>query len=119
MKVYTYKNCSTCQNAVKWLRRAAIEFEEIPIRETPPSLDELRAMLAAQKGDLRPLFNTSGQDYRSLGLKDKLPTMTPDAALALLHQNGNLVKRPFLIDTARGIYLTGFREEVWAKALAS
>jgi arsenate reductase len=118
MKVYTYKNCSTCQNAMKWLRRASIEFEELPIRETPPSLEELRAMLDAQGGDLRPLVNSAGQDYRALGLKDQLPTMSPEAALQLLHQNGNLVKRPFLIDTARGIHLTGFREEAWAKALA-
>ena len=117
MKIYTYKNCSTCRDAVKWLRGAAIAFEELPIRETPPSLAELRAMLAAQDGDLRPLFNTSGQDYRALGLKDKLPELSPDEALELLSQNGNLIKRPFLIDTQREVYLTGFREETWANRL--
>jgi arsenate reductase-like glutaredoxin family protein len=73
MKLYTYQACSTCKAAVKWLRSRGIAFDEIPIRETPPTLAELRAMLAAHSGELRPLFNTSGLDYRALGLKDKLP----------------------------------------------
>jgi arsenate reductase len=113
MKVYTYKNCSTCRDAVKWLREHAISFEELPIRETPPSLEELRAALVAFGGDPRPLFNTSGQDYRALGLKDKLPAMSADEALALLAANGNLVKRPFVIDSKRGILLTGFKPAEW------
>lgn len=117
MKLYTYQACSTCRAAVKWLRTQGIAFEEIPIRATPPSLSELRAMLAAHGGQLRPLFNTSGQDYRALGLKDKLPAMSSDEALELLAQNGNLVKRPFAIDVKRKIYLTGFNEAVWAEAL--
>jgi arsenate reductase len=117
MKLYTYQACSTCRSAVKWLRANGIVFNEIPIRETPPSVAELRAMLDAHGGQLRPLFNTSGQDYRALGLKDKLPAMSTDEALALLAQNGNLVKRPFAIDTKRGICLTGFQEEAWEAAL--
>ena len=117
MKLYTYQGCSTCKAAVKWLRARGIAFDEIPIRETPPTLAELRAMLAAHGGELRPLFNTSGLDYRALGLKDKLPAMTQDEALKLLSTTGNLVKRPFAIDTKRGIHLTGFHEEAWAAAL--
>ena len=117
MKLYTYQACSTCRAAVKWLRARGISFDEIPIRETPPSLTELRAMLAAHGGELRPLFNTSGQDYRALGLKDKLPAMSKDEALKLLSETGNLVKRPFAMDAKRGICLTGFKEEEWAKAL--
>lgn len=118
MKLYAYQGCSTCRNAIKWLRVHDIAFNEIPIRETPPAMAELRAMLKAHEGQLRPLFNTSGQDYRALGLKDKLPHMSTDEALQLLSTNGNLVKRPFAIDVKRGIHLTGFREEEWTAALA-
>jgi arsenate reductase (glutaredoxin) len=117
MKLYTYQACSTCKTAVKWLRSRGISFQELPIREVPPSLTELRAMLAAHGGQLRPLFNTSGQDYRALALKEKLPTMTADEALQMLSTHGNLVKRPFAIDTKKGICLTGFQEEVWAQSL--
>lgn len=118
LKVFAYSGCSTCKNALKWLKSHAIPFEEIAIRETPPSLAELRAMLAAHNGDLRRLFNVSGQDYRALGLKDKLPGMTIDGALKLLSENGNLVKRPFAIDARNKIHLVGFKEDEWQAALA-
>jgi arsenate reductase (glutaredoxin) len=115
MKIHTYANCDTCRKAVKWLRANGLAFEEIPIRETPPSPDELQLMLACYDGDLRKLFNTSGQDYRALGIKDKLADLSPDEAISLLAGNGNLIKRPFLLNGDRS--LVGFKEEEWARAL--
>jgi arsenate reductase len=117
LKVYAYSGCSTCKNALKWLKQHAIACTEIAIRETPPSMAELKAMLAAHEGDLRKLFNVSGMDYRSLGLKDKLPAMSTDAALQLLAENGNLVKRPFAIDAKKQVHLVGFKEPEWQAAL--
>ena len=116
LRVYAYKNCDTCRKALKFLRASGIAFEEIPIRETPPGEAELRSMLAAQDGQLRKLFNTSGGDYKALGLSAKLPAMAPDEALALLTSNGNLVKRPFAIGD--GIHLVGFDESRWREAFA-
>jgi arsenate reductase len=118
IRFYGYSGCSTCKTALKWLKARGIVHEERAIRETPPTLAELKAMLAAHDGDLRPLFNTSGQDYRALGLKDKLPRLSTEEALKLLASNGNLVKRPFVMDAARGLYLTGFKEEVWERAIS-
>ena len=117
LKVYQYSGCSTCKNALKWLKQHAIPFQEIAIRDTPPALTELKAMLAAFEGDLRRLFNTSGMDYRALGLKDKLPAMSTDDALKMLSENGNLVKRPFAIDAKGGIHLVGFKAAEWEAAL--
>jgi len=113
--VYTLAQCSTCRDATRWLRAHRIQFVEKPIRETPPALAELRAMLAHQRGELRRLFNSSGLEYRALGLKDKLPAMSEAGALALLAGNGSLVKRPFLIGPKIG--LLGFDETAWARAL--
>lgn len=115
ISVYAYKGCDTCRKALKWLAEQGIPHEVKAIRETPPSVGELRAALAAFGGDLRPLFNTSGGDYRELGLKDKLPSMTADEAVALLAANGNLVKRPFV--TGKGIALAGFKPDEWARVL--
>ena len=116
LKLYIYQGCSTCRDALKWLKQHAIPFEEVAIRETPPTLPELRAMLDAHDGDLRRLFNTSGLDYRALGLKDKLPAMSTDEALQLLSTNGNLVKRPFAIDSTHKVHLVGFKVESWSQA---
>jgi len=116
LKIYTYKACSTCRNAIAWLKQHGIEFEEHPIRETPPTEAELASMLKA-RGSLGALFNTSGQDYRAMGIKDRLATLTPKEAFALMRETGNLVKRPFAIDDRNGVHLTGFKEDEWAKVL--
>jgi len=115
LEIYTYSGCDTCRQAVKYLQARKIPFHEIPIRETPPSLAELRAMRKAQ-GDLRKLFNTAGADYRALGLSKKLPTLEEPDALLLLAENGNLVKRPFLIGD--NIHLTGFKKDEWDEAIS-
>ena len=64
---------------------------------------------------LTRFFNTSGQLYRSLGLKDKLPAMSREEQLDLLSGDGMLVKRPILI--GKDFVLVGFREEQWRAAL--
>jgi arsenate reductase len=115
LKIYTYAHCDTCRRATKWLRTQGLAFTEVAIRETPPSIAELRTLLAAQGGVLRRLFNTSGRDYRGQGLGEKLPAMSETEALALLARNGNLVKRPFLLGP--GAALAGFDEKAWAAAL--
>jgi arsenate reductase len=118
LKIHTYKTCSTCKNATTWLRAQGIDFEELPIRETPPTMRELQIMLNAYEGKIRTILNTSGLDYRALGLKDKLDGMNADAVLILLTENGNLIKRPFAIDEERRLFLVGFREEKWKQAFA-
>jgi arsenate reductase len=112
LTVYAYKGCDTCRKALKFLAEKKITHEVVPIRERPPTIDELRRMLAIY-GDVRKLFNTSGQDYKALALKDKLPQMSVEDALSLLHQNGNLVRRPFVLTAAGG--LIGFKEEEWRR----
>jgi len=111
---YAYKGCDGCRKARKWLIAKEIPFEEIPVREQPPSIKELQQ--GAKKLGLKALFNTSGMDYRQLGMKDKLPSMSETEALQTLHECGNLVKRPFVI--GENIALTGFKEAVWAKTLS-
>jgi len=115
LKAYTYSKCDTCRKAVKFLREKGDAFKEIPIRETPPSIDELRTMLTSQDGQLRKLFNTSGADYKAQGLSSKLPNMSTDDALQLLASNGNLVKRPFVVGD--GVHLVGFDESKWSEVL--
>tara|TARA_R110002111_G_scaffold180943_1_gene246539 strand:- start:2 stop:352 length:351 start_codon:yes stop_codon:yes gene_type:complete len=115
MKIYTYKNCGTCKKATKWLDAQGIDYEELPIRETPPTVAELEQMLSYQAGELRKLFNTAGGDYRELNMKAKLPDLSQAEAFELLASRGNLVKRPFLLGDACG--LVGFKEAQWADTL--
>ena len=113
LRFFTYKSCDSCRKARMWLRENGVDFEEIPIRETPPSFDELDR--ARKRLGLKRLFNTAGLDYRQLGLKDRIPSMSEKEAISLLSQNGNLVKRPFLVGET--VVLTGFRPEEWSEVL--
>lgn len=115
--VYTYKGCDACRKATKWLAAQGIAFEERPIRETPPSVAELRAMLAHLGGERRRLCNTSGADYRAVKLGDVLDTLPEAEFLARLAANGNLVKRRFLLRAQAPLGLVGFKEAQWAAAL--
>jgi arsenate reductase len=112
IKVYQYSGCSTCRKAISFLNQAKLEFESIAIRETPPSLTELKK--AKQfLGDIKKLFNISGGAYREENWKEKLPKISEGEALKALSQNGNLVKRPFVILDEKVI--VGFKEEDWKK----
>ena len=53
--------------------------------------------------------------YRSLGIKDKLLTMSEDEQLKLLATDGMLVRRPILVTD--NIVLVGFKEKEWEAAL--
>mgnify|MGYP003971841041 CR=1 FL=1 len=117
IKLYTYKNCGTCKKAIKWLDKKNIRYTVIPIRETPPSKKELLQMLEMYNDELKFLFNTSGQDYRDLNLKEKRLTMPVIKQIELLSSNGNLVKRPFLISNK--VKHVGFKVDVWEESFIS
>ena len=115
LTIYHYPACSTCKKALSFLRDRGVKFDAVHIVETPPTKRELKAMGQAMNGDLKKLFNTSGEVYRALGLKARLASMTEEEMIELLAKNGKLIKRPFAIGA--GVYLVGFREEAWDRAV--
>ena len=110
-----YPKCSTCQKAKKWLEANDVEFVSRHIVEENPKSDELTRWIERSGLPVKKFFNTSGMKYKELGLKDKLPTMSPEEQIVLLASDGMLVKRPLLIDD--DTVLVGFKEEQWAEAL--
>jgi arsenate reductase len=94
-----------------------VEFVQKEIRETPPSPAELAFALRRCGGERKKLFNTAGAEFRAMGLKDQLDTMDESSLFSLIQQQGNLCKRPFLIDETKGIALVGFDEGAWQTAL--
>jgi arsenate reductase len=110
--IYEYAKCSTCRKALKFLDARGVAYEKKPIVDAPPSRAELEAMLG-QVGELKKLFNTSGELYRELKISEKLKTMSASQALDLLSKHGKLVKRPFVL--AGGTGLVGFDEKRWSQ----
>ncbi len=110
-----YPKCSTCQKARKWLEEQGVAFDERDIKLDNPTEQELRAWYTRSGLPIKRFFNTSGLQYKALGLKDKLPGMTEDEQLALLATDGMLVKRPLLV--GEDFVLTGFKPAEWEEKL--
>ena len=106
-----YAKCSTCVKAKKWLEANSIAYEDRPIVEQPPTVEELKQWVAKSGLPLKKFFNTSGILYKQMNLKDKLKEMSEDEQLKLLATDGMLVKRPLVIGD--GFVLTGFKEKEW------
>ena len=111
-----YPPCSTCKKARKWLDDHGIAYTARHIKENNPSYEELKLWLERSGLPIKKFFNTSGQQYKALGLKDRLPSMRVDEQLQLLATDGMLVKRPMVV-TEDGTILTGFREAEWEQNL--
>ena len=105
---YGYPKCSTCRKAKAELNQLGLEVESVNIKENPPSAQFLRELLEGADLELKKFFNTSGQCYRSLGFKDKLPTLSQDEAVKLLSSDGMLIKRPILIKDGK-VLQVGYR----------
>lgn len=110
-----YTKCSTCQKAMKWLDENNIEYTLRDIKADNPSYEELKQWYNMSNLPIKRFFNTSGLLYKSMQLKDKLPTMTEEEMLKLLATDGMLVKRPLLVGD--DFVLTGFKEKEWVKIL--
>ena len=114
LKFYGYSKCSTCVKAKKFLKDKDVAFKDIEIVDLPPSKTDLKKALKDGYG-LKDLFNKSGQLYREMNMKEKLPNMSEAEALDLLAKNGKLIKRPFVIGAKQ--ILVGFKEDQYAEAL--
>jgi len=110
-----YTKCTTCQKAKKWLEAHNIPFEERHIKESNPTIDELKDWHKKSGLPLRKFFNTSGLLYKELNLRGKLPTMSEEEQYSLLASDGMMVKRPILISD--DFILAGFNETEWKAAL--
>lgn len=107
--MYLYPKCDTCRDALKSLKRKGIEPDAINLFETPPSAETLKEIIDRSGLELKKFFNTSGEVYKELNLKDKLAGMTKDEQIALLASNGRLIKRPVVYDGQR--VTVGYKEE--------
>lgn len=110
-----YPKCTTCKKAKKWLDAHGVAYTDRHIKDNNPTYEELDTWSLASGLPLKKFFNTSGQLYKSLGLKGKLPGMSREEQLRLLASDGMLVKRPLIV--TEDTVLTGFKESEWEEKL--
>lgn len=110
-----YPRCTTCKKAKKWLEEHNVEFTDRDIKLDNPTAEELKTWYTRSNLPLKKFFNTSGNLYKEMGLKDKLTTMTEEEQIDLLATDGMLVKRPLII--TEDFVLVGFKEQEWEEKL--
>lgn len=110
-----YAKCTTCKKAKKWLDEKKISYEDRPIKEENPTVEELKEWHKKSGLPLKRFFNTSGMLYREMGLKDKLADMSEEEQYQLLASDGMLVKRPLCV--TEDTVLVGFKEAEWEEVL--
>jgi len=112
-----YPKCTTCQKARKWLDENGMEYTFRDIKTENPSAAEIEEWHKKSGLPLKRFFNTSGQKYKELGMKDKIPQMTDAEQYEVLSTDGMLVKRPLIV--ADHAVLTGFKQPEWEEVLKS
>ena len=112
-----YPKCSTCKKAQKWLDESNVEYTLRDIKTDNPTAEELKVWWEKSGLPLKRFFNTSGNIYKEMKLKDKLPEMSEEEQLALLATDGMLVKRPILVGKDK--VLVGAKEKEWEEYLKS
>lgn len=115
IKVYGYSKCSTVQKGLKYLAGEGVEYQHIDNVVVKLDENEIRVLHVRSKLPLKRFFNTSGQKYRELGIKDIYDNLSDDQRYELLASDGMLVKRPILV-TSKGVY-PGFKPEKWDEIL--
>jgi arsenate reductase len=102
VKIFHNPACGTSRNVLALIRHAGIEPEVVEYLKTPPSKEELRALVAATGEPLRALLREKGTPYAELGLGD--PKWSDDELLDFVGQHPILMNRP-LVATPLGVKL--------------
>jgi len=117
LTIIEYPKCGTCRAAVKSLKAKGNEVVSRHIVEQTPTAAELKELVSRSGLALKKFFNTSGEVYKALQLKDKLAAMSEEEQLELLASNGMLIKRPIVTDGNK--VTVGYKEEqyeqIWTK----
>lgn len=89
------KNCDSCRSARKWLDSKSIAYHFRDIRQSPPSIQELKAWLSSVGSER--LVNRRSTTWRQLDDTDRSKTNGAQAAV-VLRANPTLIKRPVIIN---------------------
>lgn len=106
IQVYGIPNCGTCKKAFKWLEDNGVKYEFINTKENLPTHEMIQGWVEALGA--KPMRNTSGQSYRSLG--EEKQTWTDEQWIEAFAKDAMLLKRPLFVKDGTAA-LVGFREK--------
>jgi len=100
--IYHNARCGTSRNTLALIRNAGIEPAVVDYLASPPSKEELRALIAEAGMTVREAMRRKETPYATLGLDD--PALSEDALLDHMIAEPILINRPF-VKTPLGVRL--------------
>lgn len=110
-KIYHNPKCGTSRNTLAILKEGGEEVEVIEYLKTPPSREELVAMIAAAGETAHSAMRAKQQEAKDRGLLDE--GVTEDQILDAMMEEPILINRPFVI-TEKGTVLSRPSEKVFS-----
>lgn len=93
--IYHNPSCGTSRNTLAIIRQSGAEPHVIEYLKTPPSRDELEALIRAMGISTRDLLRQKGTPYEELGLGD--PKWTDDQLIGFMLDHPILINRPIVV----------------------
>nr|WP_247883396.1 arsenate reductase (glutaredoxin) [Azospirillum brasilense] len=100
--IYHNPTCGTSRNTLGLIRNSGVEPTVIEYLKTPPSRDELEALIRRMGIPVRAVLRQTGTPYAELGLDD--PALTDAALLDAMMAHPILINRPIVV-TPLGVRL--------------
>ena len=101
--------CGTSRNVLAMIRQSGIEPEIIEYLKTPPTREQLVALLIAMEMSPRDLMRRKGTPYGELGLDDEI--LSDAQLLDAMLEHPILIERPIVV-TEKGVLLCRPSERV-------
>lgn len=95
VRIYHNNRCSKSRGTLELLQARGIEPEVVNYLDTPPSMDELQALLRMLGMTPRQLLRTGEADYKELGLDDA--ALGDEAILQAMVAHPKLIERPIVV----------------------
>ncbi|MDB3898216.1 arsenate reductase (glutaredoxin) [Gammaproteobacteria bacterium] len=95
IRIYHNPECSKSRAALALLEENDVDPQIIYYMETPPSIDEIKSLLAKLDLKLLDIIRRSEDDFDELGLDDE--TLSEEIILDLLQKHPQLLQRPIVV----------------------
>lgn len=95
LKIYHNPACGTSRSVLALIREAGIEPQVIEYLQTPPSRDELVALIARLGIPARALLREKSAPYADLNLAD--PSLAEEAMIDAMIAHPVLINRPVVL----------------------
>lgn len=94
-KIYHNPRCSKSRTTLELLRNRGLEPTVIDYLKTPPTAEELKALLAGLGLGARQLMRQGESIYKELGLDD--PSLSDEQLIQAMIENPILIERPIVV----------------------